>query len=389
MGASVNRTCLFLLLVACDKGDPPSTLPAPQRVEPPPPPIAIPVTLEMASDPSVEPPVQRAGTWKQVSMVGTTACAVRDDATIWCWGQVPLFGNGRVAEPRQIPGVSKATAVSVGLGSTCALVDDHAWCWGWNYDGSLGVAPTDTHDFRDKPVRVNISESLTAIAAGKGHTCALAASGAVWCWGYNEKGEVGVPTKKHDVNEPNDTRLPTRVTLPPARAITAGRGISCALERDRDAVWCWGDLEIRGSSGGDGTIVPPTKIDTLKNPTAIVASETSACALQRGAAPACWGSQVPIIGEVVKIRDRDASQLHTYADLAGATTIALAESRVCATTSKTRCFGWYPDLDVPILGAVIPGNFVQLASGPFEACGLTTKGDLWCWRFPPRKLPSP
>jgi hypothetical protein len=375
-----------VVTVSCDKPDSSSTSQLTESI-----PAAAPP--EDAADaaapiePRIEPPARRDGKWMQVSINEATACALRADGTVWCWGRVPIFGNAYVKEPRQVPGISNASAIGVGFTSTCVLVDKHASCWGWNYDGSVGSLPIDTHDFRDKPVHVNIREPLVAVAGGKGHTCALTARGAVWCWGNNDYGQVGVMPKKRESYEPNDSRLPTRVPIPPARAITAGRHISCALDRDEDLVRCWGDLDIRGSSGSIGPIVPPTLIGDLKHPTAIVASETQACALQRDSAPACWGTQIPIAGRRVTIRDRaDAQTLHTYPELAGTTAIALAESRVCAITSKTQCFGWYMDLDSPILSADILGNFASISVGLSEACGLTATGELWCWRFPPRKM---
>jgi alpha-tubulin suppressor-like RCC1 family protein len=32
---------------------------------------------------------------------------------------------------------------------------------------------------------------IVSIAAGNSHTCALSATGAVYCWGYNPSGQLG------------------------------------------------------------------------------------------------------------------------------------------------------------------------------------------------------
>ena len=32
---------------------------------------------------------------------------------------------------------------------------------------------------------------VTAVASGYAHTCAATIDGSVWCWGYNEDGQLG------------------------------------------------------------------------------------------------------------------------------------------------------------------------------------------------------
>ena len=34
--------------------------------------------------------------------------------------------------------------------------------------------------------------SVTAVAAGFGHTCAVASGGGLWCWGWNVYGQLGI-----------------------------------------------------------------------------------------------------------------------------------------------------------------------------------------------------
>jgi len=124
------------------------------------------------------------------------------------------------------------------------------------------------------------------VAAGRMHTCALDATGAVWCWGLNDTGQ----------SAPGDASrfalAATRIALPgPAAQVAAGRGFSCA-RLETGAIYCWGD-NARGELGPDakGSVAGPTEIP-LAGDRAIDLGIGSAHACIRRAidqAVLCWG----------------------------------------------------------------------------------------------------
>ena len=62
-------------------------------------------------------------------------------------------------------------------------------CWGWNFYGQLGEGSTAN---RNHPVEVDgLDGKVTAVTGGGGHTCAILEVGDVYCWGFNESGQLG------------------------------------------------------------------------------------------------------------------------------------------------------------------------------------------------------
>jgi len=91
----------------------------------------------------------------------------------------------------------KAVALASGYGTSCALLDDRALkCWGWNYDGQLGLGDTVNRGMKpgqmgDDLPAVDLGTGRraaavilgTAASAGDEHACAVLDDGSAKCWG--------------------------------------------------------------------------------------------------------------------------------------------------------------------------------------------------------------
>ena len=136
---------------------------------------------------------------------GSSTCTVDASGSAYCWGLNILgqLGNGTTTNsttPVAVDGggalAGKAlTQISVGYSETCALASTGApFCWGDNYYGQLG---DDSTAGSDVPVAVDTSgalagQTLTRIGAGGDFwACAISTSGAVYCWGDNSGGQLG------------------------------------------------------------------------------------------------------------------------------------------------------------------------------------------------------
>ena len=68
------------------------------------------------------------------------------------------------------------------------------YCWGLADLGMLGVAPESCADGRYciSPVAVSGGHSFTTIQAGNEHTCGLTTEHVIYCWGSNDRTQLGV-----------------------------------------------------------------------------------------------------------------------------------------------------------------------------------------------------
>jgi hypothetical protein len=86
---------------------------------------------------------------------------------------------------------STGRTLAAGAYHTCLLQSGAVFCWGRNTDGQLGIGATSSFL---PPTMVPGITTAVAIAAGGYHTCALLAGGTVMCWGNNDHGQLGVGT---------------------------------------------------------------------------------------------------------------------------------------------------------------------------------------------------
>lgn len=254
-------------------------------------------------------------------------CAVRDDGSVICWG---FGGDGRLGyantrsigddEPPADAGAvdigagRTATAVAAGRAHSCALLDGgDVRCWGFNFDGRLGLGGNasvgdpwvatavgdDESPASRAPVDLGPGRSATAITAGEAHTCALLDDGTVRCWGTADHGQLGYGDTV-DVGDDESPADVGPVDIGPGRtatAIAAGDFHTCVVLDDGD-VRCWG----LGGSGrlGNGAAAaigddetpasaPTVDLGAGRTAKAISAGDSHTCALLDDGSMRCWG----------------------------------------------------------------------------------------------------
>jgi hypothetical protein len=152
-------------------------------------------------------------------------------------------------------------------------------CWGDNNSGQLGRGTTGPviDNAVPRPIARPVSDSsdldLQDIASSRRHSCALTSAGAVYCWGDNTSGQLGIGSTTASFSA-------SAVTIPGSaavRGISSGWENSCALT-DQEA-YCWGSNaagQLGNSNRTDSTIpvaVNLTGIDTNNSPTQVTSGD--------------------------------------------------------------------------------------------------------------------
>ncbi|MEU0553267.1 hypothetical protein [Dactylosporangium sp. NPDC006015] len=189
--------------------------------------------------------------WTQVSAGSGNTCAVRSDATLWCWG---ANGTGQLGVgdttgrrvPTQVGGAAWAS-FDTGPDHICALkTDGTRYCWGANDTGQLGIGDSTATD-RLTPVMVSSRTSWTrvAMATGGRHACGQAA-GVRYCWGLGAPG-LGV-------GDLATRTTPSAVFDGPWTGLSAGFGHTCGIRNTH--LYCWGEGPALGLDTDDDAVTP-------------------------------------------------------------------------------------------------------------------------------------
>ncbi|MEM9693534.1 MAG: EGF domain-containing protein, partial [Myxococcota bacterium] len=199
-------------------------------------------------------------------------------------------------------GGQTATAIAAGGAHTCALMaDGSVMCWGKGQHGRLGYGNPFTIGDDEPPSAagaVPLGEPAVAIATGQAHSCARLQSGGVRCWGQNLDGRLGYG-HLDDIgdDETPDTQPVVDLGGAAVMEVTTGERHTCALTASGE-VYCWGlglfgllgHADGRSESIGDDE--PPITASPLvfgASPIAVSAGEYHTCALLSTGATECWG----------------------------------------------------------------------------------------------------
>lgn len=219
---------------------------------------------------------------------GHAACGLSLDGRAFCWGHNSSgqLGDGTQVNrttPTEVQSAVQFTSITMGDYHACGLTSAGlAYCWGNNNLGQLGDGTLDSRSSSPRPVVGGIAFKAIVLGSGDAHTCGLAVSGTVYCWGGNSFGQIGIGTIDR---EPTVRNTPTPVEGGVQFVdIDAGPYYTCAITFAGEA-FCWGQI-LGVIAASDASI--PSRVEGLP-PVARIAVRFHLCALSFGGAIYCWG----------------------------------------------------------------------------------------------------
>jgi len=291
--------------------------------------------------------------------------------------------------------IAGLTMIAPGVHHTCALEGGRVSCWGLNRFDILGVGPGLPDPVTEPRPVIGLDEAgpIVKVETDYDFSCALAESGAVYCWGDNDQGQLGVgDLVRRD--------RPTELVDLRASELYLDFGQGCALAFDRKTAWCWGTGEF-----GDGQRRHAQRVPIEIAALARVDQLASNCWL-RTSEMRCWGpnsgGQVgngeggceydePLCDSCRRLPDRTCKRVDLPTEPLGLPKImqiAAGGNYSYALDHEGGVWQWgqvgqtmsfdprpnyrpQPVGEIPVV--------TQISAGGSHVCALDLDGEIWCW----------
>lgn len=349
---------------------------------------------------------------KDFAVGGYHACAVSTDDDIYCWGfnREGTLGDGTLTDSGtpvkvlagEIPANSQIVDIESGWYFTCAKTDENkVYCWGANSGQELG---NDSGVDSNTPVEItNLvipdDTTISSWSSAVNTQCAITnKNGAIYCWGDNMSGELGLGTSNNK-NSPTATwngEMPTGVDV---QKVVVGNFHGCLLATN-NKVYCWAHSQIDNDSNVP-VEVPQGEIPDGVTLVDIISGWSSNCVIGDDGWAYCWGydygGNLGNGTEGNKLTPTAISQ-GEIPDGVTIETVVSGGRYSCALSSNDKVYCWgdntYGQLGngtttssttpVEVLQGAIPGgvtikSIAEMTSGGYHTCVIGSNNIAYCW----------
>lgn len=334
--------------------------------------------------------------FEQVAVHGTFACGVDRGGDLYCWGDrgQHYLADGKYGFATQPRSLSSLVAAQLSLGwrHTCAISDSGALkCWGRGSEGQLGF----TEDNELLASMAKTPEGITdasAVATGRNFSCAVQSSGSVACWGANGAGQLGTGNR-FDSTPPKAIQAAETLNF---EQVFAGEFHACAITAPEGHLYCWG-LNDKGQVG-DGSANPqgqprPTRVGMLEGVKSVSPGLEHTCAILSDDSVSCWGGN--LYGQLGLGAAGDAMEQAltpmTVSNLSAARSVSAGPYYTCAVENNggVKCWGlnsfkrlgFDAEQTSTPTKVDLPAQAAQVALGLDGTCARTNAGEVYCWGY--------
>jgi hypothetical protein len=351
--------------------------------------------LSVSNFTTVSPATPDSGsTYTQVT-VGAAGCGLRGDGHAFCWGSTPFIGSATCTSatcgltPVALSGGLTFASITSGAESTCGITaSGAAYCWGQDEFGQLGTTTTQTCQYNGSqtapcsptPIAVSGGLAFQSIAIGFGEACGLTPSGVAYCWGTDYSGELGdsgAVFKQEELSSDPNGWF--------APVLVHGGHTFTALSAGVYFV-CGLGTDATVYCWGTGPVAgsPGSECPTLASPGCVIVPTAvpnlpSTRAVVAGANSAC----VLTTSGSVSCWGNGAPSLVSVTGLPALVSLTGATDYYCGLTAGGSAYCWlFNSEDSPVASPEAPAlQFTALSTNFVETCGIATTGRTYCWGF--------
>lgn len=316
-----------------------------------------------------------------VSVGESHVLALSSQGTMYAWGNNalgqldPEAGEVLVEKPRRVGAARHWLKISAGEAHSCALnVLGDIYCWGGSpYEEPNGRDGLGDGEGLNQPVS-RAGQLWRSVSAGFDHTCAISVDDALYCWGGNRAGQLGIGS----VSNAESMHVVEGRWL----QVSAGAEYTCAISTVGQT-FCWG--QYQNSDAAYAAPMPVTYISESQQVSAFLAPE--ACAVARDGGLSCWavGATAGAFEDLKLLKSFAGSDQWQSVSVGWGFGCAIHESSdaYCWGMNRSGQLGAGLDDDFHAVDGPIPlalqGDWSQLSAGSGESsCGIR-QNLLYCW----------